>query len=110
MNSNKENNYYNFHKLTLLTGIIVTLVALGSRQSGYDSAKKKSLFNSWYCKNHWLHIWLMEYGSRETFYQVSIKLMKLMNFGLLRAKSVTEQFGKSALGNELQGMKLIMKF
>ena len=35
--------------VSLLTIVIVALVALGSRQSGYESAKK-SLFNSWYSK------------------------------------------------------------
>lgn len=41
MSSNKKITIIIFTILTLLTGIIVALVALGSRQSSYDSAKKE---------------------------------------------------------------------
>ena len=46
MNSNKKITIIIFTMVTVLTIVIVALVALGSRQTGYDSAKKKSLFNS----------------------------------------------------------------
>lgn len=41
MNSNKKITIIIFSMVTLLTILIVALVALGSRQSGYDSAKKE---------------------------------------------------------------------
>ena len=42
MNSNKKITIIIFSMVTLLTIVIVALVALGSRQSGYDSAKKRA--------------------------------------------------------------------
>lgn len=43
MNSNKKVTIIIFTMVSLLTVVIVALVALGSRQSGYDSAKKEPI-------------------------------------------------------------------
>lgn len=43
MNSNKKITLIIFSMVTLLTLIIVALVAIGSRESGYDSAKKEPI-------------------------------------------------------------------
>ena len=42
MNSNKKITIIIFTMVTVLTIVIVALVALGSRQTGYDSAKKRA--------------------------------------------------------------------
>ena len=46
MKSNTKITLIIFSMVLLLTSIIVVLVAIGSRQIGYDGVKKKAYFNS----------------------------------------------------------------
>lgn len=88
--------------LTLLTGIIVALVALGSRQSGYDSAKKRAYLTADIVKKSLTtHMVNGNMDQRETFLSSINQIDEVNELWIIRAKSVTEQFGKSALGNEL---------
>ena len=50
MDSNKKITIIIFSMVTLLTIIIVALVALGSRQSGYDGAKKRAYLTAYIVK------------------------------------------------------------
>ncbi len=52
MNSNKKITLIIFTMITFLTIIIVALVAVGSRQSGYESTKKRAYVTADIVKNH----------------------------------------------------------
>jgi len=102
MNSNKKITIIIFTMLTLLTGIIVTLVALGSRQSGYDSAKKRAYLTADIVKKSLTtHMVNGNMDQRETFLTSINQIDEVNELWVIRAKSVSEQFGKSSLGNEL---------
>ena len=102
MNSNKKITIIIFTMLTLLTGIIVTLVALGSRQSGYDSAKKRAYLTADIVKKSLTtHMVNGNMDQREIFLTSINQIDEVNELWVIRAKSVSEQFGKSSLGNEL---------
>jgi two-component system, cell cycle response regulator len=101
MNSNKKITIIIFSMVTLLTIVIVALVALGSRQSGYESTKKRAYLTADIVKKSLTsHMVNGNMHQRETFLNGINDLDEVNDLWVIRAKSVSEQFGKSTLGNE----------
>lgn len=102
MNSNKKITIIIFSMVTLLTMVIVALVALGSRQSGYDSAKKRAYLTADIVKKSLTtHMVNGNMDQRDTFLESISQLDEVNDLWIIRAPSVSEQFGKSNLGNEV---------
>ena len=102
MNSNKKITIIIFSMVTLLTIVIVALVALGSRQSGYDSAKKRAYLTADIVKKSLTtHMVNGNMQQRETFLDSINDLEEVSNLWIIRARSVTEQFGESNIANEI---------
>ena len=101
MNSNKKITIIIFSMVTLLTIVIVALVALGSRQSGYDSAKKRAYLTADIVKKSLTsHMVNGNMDQRETFLEGISQLNEVNDLWIIRAKSVSKQFGQSKLTNE----------
>ncbi|GGD32319.1 GGDEF domain-containing protein [Malaciobacter pacificus] len=101
MNSNKKITIIIFSMVTLLTILIVALVALGSRQSGYDSAKKRAYLTADIVKKSLTtHMVNGNMNQRDVFLESINDLKDINDLWIIRAKSVSEQFGESTLGNE----------
>jgi two-component system, cell cycle response regulator len=102
MNSNKKITIIIFSMVTLLTIIIVALVALGSRQSGYESTKKRAYLTADIVKKSLTsHMLNGNMDQRNTFLNSINDLDEVNDLWVIRAKSVSVQFGKSKLGNEI---------
>lgn len=102
MNSNKKITIIIFTMVSLLTIVIVALVALGSRQSGYDSAKKRAYLTADIVKKSLTsHMINGNMDQREVFLNSINQLDEVNDLWIIRAKSVSQQFGKSNLTNEV---------
>lgn len=102
MNSNKKITLIIFTMVSLLTVIIVALVALGSRQSGYDSAKKRAYLTAEIVKKSLTaHMVNGNMDQRDVFLNSIEQLQELNDLWIVRAASVSEQFGKAHLANEM---------
>ena len=102
MNSNKKVTIIIFTMVSLLTIVIVALVALGSRQSGYDSAKKRAYLTADIVKKSLTsHMINGNMDQREVFLNSINQLDEVNDLWIIRAKSVSQQFGKSNLTNEV---------
>ena len=101
MDSNKKITLIIFSMVTLLTIVIVALVALGSRQSGYDGAKKRAYLTADIVKKSLTtHMVNGNMHQRDTFLNSISQLKEINDLWIIRANSVTKQFGKSTIGND----------
>ncbi|WP_428024787.1 GGDEF domain-containing protein [Arcobacter sp.] len=102
MDSNRKITLIIFSMVTLLTIVIVALVALGSRQSGYDGAKKRAYLTADIVKKSLTtHMVNGNMHQRETFLNSISQLEEINDLWIIRAASVSKQFGKSTIGNEV---------
>jgi diguanylate cyclase (GGDEF)-like protein len=102
MNSNKKITIIIFTMVTLLTIIIVALIALASRQSGYDSTKKRAYLTADIVKKSLTsHMINGNMDQRETFINSINDLKEVNDLWIIRAKSISDQFGNSKLTNEI---------
>ena len=101
MKSNTKITLIIFSMVVLLTSIIVVLVAIGSRQIGYDGVKKKAYLTADIVKNSLTsHMVNGNMSQRDVFLDSIGQLKNVQSLWLVRAKSVSEQFGNSNLANE----------
>ena len=101
MKSNTKITLIIFSMVVLLTSIIVVLVAIGSRQIGYDGVKKKAYLTADIVKNSLTsHMVNGNMAQRDVFLDSISQLKNVQSLWLVRAKSVSEQFGNSNLANE----------
>lgn len=101
MKSNTKITLIIFSMVVLLTSIIVVLVAIGSRQIGYDAVKKKAYLTADIVKNSLTsHMVNGNMAQRDVFLDSISQLKNVQSLWLVRAKSVSEQFGNSNLANE----------
>ena len=101
MKSNTKITLIIFSMVVLLTSIIVVLVAIGSRQVGYDAVKKKAYLTADIVKNSLTsHMVNGNMAQRDVFLDSISQLKNVQSLWLVRAKSVSEQFGNSNLANE----------
>ena len=101
MKSNTKITLIIFSMVLLLTSIIVVLVAIGSRQIGYDAVKKKAYLTADIVKNSLTsHMVNGNMAQRDVFLDSIGQLKNVQSLWLVRAKSVSEQFGNSNLANE----------
>ena len=101
MKSNTKITLIIFSMVVLLTSIIVVLVAIGSRQIGYDAVKKKAYLTADIVKNSLTsHMVNGNMSQRDVFLDSIGQLKNVQSLWLVRAKSVSEQFGNSNLANE----------
>ena len=101
MKSNTKITLIIFSMVLLLTSIIVVLVAIGSRQVGYDAVKKKAYLTADIVKNSLTsHMVNGNMSQRDVFLDSIGQLKNVQSLWLVRAKSVSEQFGNSNLANE----------
>ena len=101
MKSNTKITLIIFSMVLLLTSIIVVLVAIGSRQIGYDGVKKKAYLTADIVKNSLTsHMVNGNMSQRDVFLDSISQLKNVQSLWLVRAKSVSEQFGNSNLANE----------
>ena len=101
MKSNTKITLIIFSMVLLLTSIIVILVAIGSRQVGYDAVKKKAYLTADIVKNSLTsHMVNGNMAQRDVFLDSISQLKNVQSLWLVRAKSVSEQFGNSNLANE----------
>lgn len=101
MKSNTKITLIIFSMVVLLTSIIVVLVAIGSRQIGYDAVKKKAYLTADIVKNSLTsHMINGNMAQRDVFLDSISQLKNVQSLWLVRAKSVSEQFGNSNLANE----------
>ena len=92
MNSNKKITLIIFTTLSLLTVVIVALVALGSRQTGYDSAKKRAYLTADIVKKSLTsHMVNGNMHQRETFLNSITQLKDVNDLWIIRSKSVSTQ-------------------
>lgn len=101
MSSNKKITLIIFSMITILTVIIVVLVAIGSRQTGYEGVKKKAYLTADIVKKSLTsHMVNGNMDQRDIFLNSISQLDNVKDLWVIRAKSVSEQFGKSSLSNE----------
>ena len=101
MKSNTKITLIIFSMVLLLTSIIVVLVAIVSRQVGYDAVKKKAYLTADIVKNSLTsHMVNGNMAQRDVFLDSISQLKNVQSLWLVRAKSVSEQFGNSNLANE----------
>src|SRR5574344_673634 len=101
MKSNTKITLIIFSMVIILTSIIVVLVAIGSRQVGYDAVKKKAYLTADIVKNSLTsHMVNGNMAQRDVFLDSISQLKNVQSLWLVRAKSVSEQFGNSNLANE----------
>ena len=102
MNSNKKITIIIFTMVTVLTIVIVALVALGSRQTGYDSAKKRAYLTADIVKKSLTsHMINGNMHQRDVFLDSMTQLKEVNDLWIVRSKTISTQFGKSGLGNEI---------
>lgn len=101
MSSNKKITLIIFSMIMILTVIIVFLVAIGSRQTGYEGVKKKAYLTADIVKKSLTsHMVNGNMDQRDIFLNSISQLDNVKDLWVIRAKSVSEQFGKSNLSNE----------
>jgi diguanylate cyclase (GGDEF)-like protein len=101
MNSNKKITLIIFSMVTLLTVIIVALVAIGSRQSGYEGAQKRAYLTAEIVKKSLTaHMVNGNMHQRDVFLDSIGELEELSDLWIIRSSSVSEQFGTQHLANE----------
>ena len=101
MKSNTKITLIIFSMVVLLTSIIVVLVAIGSRQIGYDGVKNKAYLTADIVKNSLTsHMINGNMSQRDVFLDSMSQLKNVQSLWLVRAKSVSDQFGNSNLANE----------
>ena len=101
MNSNKKITIIIFTMITFLTVVIVALVAFGSRQSGYESTKKRAYLTADIVKKSLTsHMINGNMQQRDVFLNSINDLDEVNDLWVIRAKSVSKQFSNSGLGNE----------
>lgn len=102
MNSNKKITLIIFSMVTLLTIVIVALVALGSRQTGYESAIKRAYLTADIVKKSLTsHMVNGNMDQRDTFLNSIAQLKEVDDLWIIRSKKVSDQFGVSNIGNEI---------
>lgn len=101
MNSNKKITLIIFSMVTLLTLIIVALVAIGSRESGYAGAKKRAYLTADIVKNSLTsHMVNGNMHQRDVFLDSLERMVELNDLWVTRSPKVSQQFGTEAT-NEL---------
>ena len=101
MNSNKKITLIIFAMVTLLTIIIVILFALGSRESGYESTKKRAYLTADIVKKSLTsHMLNGNMNQRDVFLNSINDLEEVNKLWVIRGASVSKQFGKSDIGIE----------
>ena len=102
MSSNNKIMLIIFSMVSLLTLVVVTLVAIGSRQTGYESAiKKADLTANIIKKSLTSHMVNGNMDQRDVFLNSISQLKEVNDLWIVRSKKVDEQFGKSNLGNDI---------
>lgn len=102
MNSNKKITLIIFTMVSLLTMVIVSLVAIGSRQTVYESVKKRAYLTADIVKKSLTsHMVNGNMEQRDTFLNSMLQLKEVDDLWIVRSKKVSEQFGTSSLGNEI---------
>jgi diguanylate cyclase (GGDEF)-like protein len=102
MDSNKKITIIIFSMVTFLTIVIVALVAIGSRQSGYDGAKKRAYLTADIVKKTLTsHMINGNMDKRETFLNSISQIKEIKDLWIIRGKTVSKQFGKSPNRNEV---------
>lgn len=101
MSSNKKITLIISSMLAILALAIVILLSIGSRQSGYDNVKKKAYLTAEIVKSSLTsHMINGNMDQRDTFLSSISQLENIDALWIVRAKSVSEQFGTSNLSNE----------
>ena len=101
MSSNNKVMLIIFSMVSLLTLVVVTLVAIGSRQTGYESAiKKADLTANIIEKSLTSHMVNGNMDQRDVFLNSISQIKEVNDLWIVRSKKVDEQFGKSNLGND----------
>ncbi|RXJ90296.1 GGDEF domain-containing protein [Arcobacter sp. CECT 8983] len=101
MNSNKKITLIIFSMVTLLTLIIVALVAIGSRESGYAGAKKRAYLTAEIVKSSLTsHMVNGNMHQRDVFLDSLERMVELNELWVTRSPKISEQFGTEAT-NEL---------
>lgn len=97
MNSNQKITLIIFSMVTLLTLIIVALVAIGSRESGYEGAKKRAYLTAEIVKKSLTsHMVNGNMHQRDVFLDSLKQMVELNELWVTRSPKVTEQFGTEA--------------
>ncbi|MGB5917920.1 diguanylate cyclase [Arcobacter sp.] len=101
MDSNKKITIIIFSMVTLLTIVIVALVAIGSRESGYNGAIKRAYLAADIVKETLTsHMINGTMDKRETFLTSISQIKEIKDLWIIRGDTVSEQFGKSVNSNE----------
>lgn len=101
MDSNKKITIIIFSMVTLLTIVIVALVAIGSRESGYNGAIKRAYLAADIVKETLTsHMINGTMDKRETFLTSISQIKEIKDLWIIRGDTVSQQFGKSANRNE----------
>ncbi|RBQ29511.1 GGDEF domain-containing protein [Aliarcobacter vitoriensis] len=101
MSSNQKITLIIFSLIALLTTIIVVLVAIGSRETGYENVKKKAHLTADIVKKSLTsHMINGNMHQRDVFLNSISQLDDVKSLWLVRSKSIREQFGESHLANE----------
>lgn len=101
MNSNRKITLIIFSMISLLTIVIVALIAIGSRENGYEGAKKRAYLTAEIVKKsltaHMVN-GMME--QRDVFLDSMKTLDGVEELWIVRAKSVSDQFGAPHLNED----------
>ena len=101
MDSNKKITIIIFSMVTLLTIVIVALVAIGSRESGYNGAIKRAYLAADIVKETLTsHMINGTMDKRETFLTSISQIKEIKDLWIIRGDNVSKQFGKSENRNE----------
>lgn len=101
MNANRKITLIIFSMVSLLVIIIVALVALGSRNNGYESAKKRAYLTAEIVKESLTsHMVAGTMDKRDIFLDAMKRLKNVEDLWVVRAKSVTEQYGDTTFGDQ----------
>ncbi|AXK49317.1 GGDEF domain-containing protein [Aliarcobacter trophiarum LMG 25534] len=101
MDSNKKITLIIFSLVVILTSIIVVIVAIGSRETGYNGVTNKAHLTAEVVKKSLTsHMLNGNMDQRDVFLNSISSLKDVQSLWLVRAKSVSEQFGPSHLANE----------
>lgn len=101
MNANRKITLIIFSMVSLLVIIIVALVALGSRDNGYEGAKKRAYLTAEIVKDSLTsHMVTGTMDKRDIFLDAMKRLKNVEDLWVVRAKSVSEQFGETTFGDQ----------
>jgi len=96
MNSNNKVTLIIFVMVSILVVAIVALVALGSRQSGYESAKKRAHLTAEIVKQSLTaHMINGNTDQSDVFLDSLAQIKDIKSLWVVRAKSIDEQYGQS---------------